>query len=1127
MTWDDAHIALENGRVGLSELAAVDIYDGRFAESAAGDDWGATVGEEAAEWSSFDGRKRKLLVLSLDHPRHSRVMDLQALSALFAATLSADPNARRSAELEIIKARPLPAAIRPSHRITQVGNEPGMITALLQIIGADSIDLANRQACAVWLKNRVYHSYALDANSPPRRSNHGLIATQDRESLRANILPLLAASPSRSISLQLANALKTMIAQDYPTARWPGLIEAIKGLLTSGNINHVHAGCVAALESVRAFRFRQKADILPQLVAELFPTLVGIASQMIQTPPQAGQDTIPAMLHLILKTYKTSIVVHLSPHQQTAESIVPWGQLFFAVVNLQIPKEAVPEDEDDRERSEWWRAKKWAYATLGRLFHRFGNPSQLPTAMQSDYAAFAQHFVTVFAPEILAIYLRQVELYVSGSAWLSKKCQYQIFTFFTECIKPKSTWTLLKPHAQTLVETFVYPQLSFNEARRELWESDPVEYVRMSVDEYESFATPVSAATTFLFSLASNRTKGCFMPILGFVNGILRSGAAPAQRFGALNMTAALGPWMMRHPEVMPSMEQFILQYVTPEFSAPEGYLRAIACEVVGTVTKEGLTWSSEENLSNNFRAVAAGLDDLEFVVRVNAALALTELIIVHDQVKKAVGPQVGKVVQDLLKLADDTDLDILNRSMEVMVNAFQTELLPVAAQLTSRLCDSYMRLIKESIAAEGSGDSDPTMDSLNSMDDDKTYAAMGVAKTIGTVVSAVDSSPEILAQVQEVIIPVVVFTLEHKVLDLFDNMYELVDSLTFKLRAISPNLWPVFELTYKLFKSDAIDFLEEMLPSLDNFVSYGSDVIKGRAEYQQMLLDIYTTAMASEQLGENDRINGCKLAESILLNLRGAVDNLLQPMMTIALNHIDKGETGGLANLEVLINALIYNPAAALHIMESIQAGAARVFFDKWFATVGEHSKMPRVHDKKLAIVAMCSLLELAPDAVPESVKEGWPGIVGGALKIFKDLPGAIQARKELEELEDDDDDDDALEEKVLNMNEDDEDVWDEDSAYLEMLANEGARLREKNERVEAGEETSDDEDDDISEELGYFSALDTIDPYVSFKRALTTFQMQNPSAYQTATTSLSVEQQTVLMEVMRIAEQAGTAAA
>ncbi len=44
---------------------------------------------------------------------------------------------------------------------------------------------------------------------------------------------------------------------------------------------------------------------------------------------------------------------------------------------------------------------------------------------------------------------------------------------------------------------------------------------------------------------------------------------------------------------------------------------------------------------------------------------------------------------------------------------------------------------------------------------------------------------------------------------DLFDNMYELVDSLTFKSRSISPNMWRVFELTYDLFRTDAIDFLD------------------------------------------------------------------------------------------------------------------------------------------------------------------------------------------------------------------------------------------------------------------------------------------------------------------------------
>jgi hypothetical protein len=44
------------------------------------------------------------------------------------------------------------------------------------------------------------------------------------------------------------------------------------------------------------------------------------------------------------------------------------------------------------------------------------------------------------------------------------------------------------------------------------------------------------------------------------------------------------------------------------------------------------------------------------------------------------------------------------------------------------------------------------------------------------------------------------------------------------------------------------------MLPSLDNFVS---DVPRARPDYRQKALDIYITALSSDHLGENDRVNG------------------------------------------------------------------------------------------------------------------------------------------------------------------------------------------------------------------------------------------------------------------------------
>jgi hypothetical protein len=119
-----------------------------------------------------------------------------------------------------------------------------------------------------------------------------------------------------------------------------------------------------------------------------------------------------------------------------------------------------------------------------------------------------------------------------------------------------------------------------------------------------------------------------------------------------------------------------------------------------------------------------------------------------------------------------------------------------------------------------------------------------------------------------------------------------------------------------------------------------------------------------------------------------------LQTIILTALDQLDKGETSAfrLANLEVLVNAVLYNASAALHLMETSRPGMARTFFDKWFAAINAENGLPRVHDKKLSILALCALLEMNPNAIPDTLKDGWSGIVAGILAIFKDLPRAVE---------------------------------------------------------------------------------------------------------------------------------------
>ena len=75
------------------------------------------------------------------------------------------------------------------------------------------------------------------------------------------------------------------------------------------------------------------------------------------------------------------------------------------------------------------------------------------------------------------------------------------------------------------------------------------------------------------------------------------------------------------------------------------------------------------------------------------------------------------------------------------------------------------------------------------------------------------------------------------------------------------------------LIADDVFD--AEMLTSLDNFISYGGDVIASNAQYLGMILDIFETTMQSLNLGAVDRVAACKLAESVLLNMRGKVDSV------------------------------------------------------------------------------------------------------------------------------------------------------------------------------------------------------------------------------------------------------------
>lgn len=1038
---------------------------------------------------------------------------MDALVQVFTHSLDPNPNARKAAELELKK----------------VESQDGMLSSVFQIVAASQVDLAVRQAAAIYFKNRVRRHW----DSTPVRGAPAVavIPQGDRDGIKAIILPTLVEAPAQ-IRVHVASALGTIARCDFPE-QWPNLMDQIGQLLQSQNPQQVYGGLRALLEVVRAYRWNNGAKMMEQLAPATLPHILQTGNNLLNSDNASSAD-VGEILYLILKIYKTSMHTELTKHQQSHESIVPWGTFLLNVVQKEIDPSQLPTDDDSKEISPWWKAKKWAFHSLNKLFSRYGNPSQLPSDMK-NYKPFAENFVQTFAPEILKVYLRIAEANSQGAMWISKKAFYFLCMFFTECVKPKSTWALLKPHVLQLTQSFIFPRLCFSEEDDELWELDAVDFVRANLDPFEEIGSASGSAATFVQTVASKRTKSAFMPLLEFITSVVN--AYPAQRSakekdGALHLCRAMDLTMVNHEKVSGMLDSFFAQHVIPELKSEHRFLRYRACDLVKAFDHNGLQWSNNSTLEAALSGVTDCIADPELPVQVAAAEAIGSLID-HDEVHAAMAPNAARLMQELLKLSDQTDLDILSPTKSKVVANFGEELLPFSIQLTEQMAESYLRLVNENLES-AERDPDGTMElNLDNHEDDKLFAAMGCLNTIFQIIASAESKPEILEKLEGVVLPIVAFTLEKDCVELFDDCLELTDTLTYYQKKVSPGMWHIFTLIYKSFKGAGIDYLSEMLPTIDNCVSYGVEVVQQSAEYKGMLVDIFLTAMTSDQLGITDQVAACKLADVILLLLRGGVDEALPQIVNAVLPHtMDEEKIKADVrkwSIIVVLDALVYNAAATLQVLE-----AANVTTALFGAITSLLPKLTRVHEKKVASSAIIQLLALEPATLPSALQSNLAAFLVALATQLDGLPDAIKKRNEMLEAFENEDEDEEEQEGAeasfasssggVNVDtsgfedvDDDKDVVDEDNEYLEMFARERAKLRARANGEEFEDDDDEDgefEDDDDEDELSYESPMDSVPVFEQFRQLLSSYQTQRPDVWARITAQLTQDQMQLIQQ-------------
>lgn len=373
-------------------------------------------------------------------------------------------------------------------------------------------------------------------------------------------------------------------------------------------------------------------------------------------------------------------------------------------------------------------------------------------------------FTVSFAPEILKGYLQVIEKWVAKTTWLSRPCLSYTLVFLDECVRPKQMWGHLKPHLDTLVTHFLFPVMCLSADDVEKFDTDPEEYLHHKLNYYEEVSAPDVAATNFLVTLTKVRRKHTFT-ILTFVNTIVNAYESAADdkkdhisKEGALRMIGTLsGVILGKKSPIAEQVEYFLVRYVFPDFRSPQGFLRARACDTVEKF--EQLDFKDPNNLLIIYRNILECMADSELPVRVEAALALQPLIR-HDIIRINMQQNIPQIMQQLLKLANEVDVDALSNVMEDFVEVFAAELTPFAVALSEQLRDTYLRIVRELLEKNDKREDD---DSYGDFLDDKSITALGVLQTIGTLILTLESTPDVLLHMESILMPVIRVTLENK----------------------------------------------------------------------------------------------------------------------------------------------------------------------------------------------------------------------------------------------------------------------------------------------------------------------------------------------------------------------------
>eukprot|EP01114_Cavostelium_apophysatum_P020202 TRINITY_DN6708_c0_g1_i2.p1 TRINITY_DN6708_c0_g1~~TRINITY_DN6708_c0_g1_i2.p1 ORF type:complete len:1041 (+),score=319.24 TRINITY_DN6708_c0_g1_i2:133-3255(+) len=1024
-------------------------------------------------------------------------MDVQNVLTCLQYTLSPYAEQRKQAEVHL----------------KQYERMNGYSVVLLKIVASDQVDVNLRQSAAIQLKTLIRGHWSDDPDSAYSFEDHAayirsslerknsterfLIAEEDRQLLKANLVEAIIHAPPK-VRTQISIIHQFIVDYDFPE-KWPEVLPKITAYLNSKDLRFMTGALEALRRTIRKYEYMptkkknssKKRLPLFQLVDSIFPLLI----QIFQAAAALNTLESAEMQFLLVRIFWSSINMGITPYFYNEQNLMPWMNQMLQLLQRPVPADQQPADLEDRPKSQWWKAKKWAAMVFVRMFQRFGDAKMIDDTPADKL--FAKRFTELYIPKLLECFVGILQQKQTG--YTTDRLVHSALTFLTTGIRRNGVYKQIKSSMDVLWRETVFPLLCFSNSDQQLWHEDPQEYMRKELDVMDEY-NPRSAAIGLTMDLGTCRSKNHLGQMMQFVASILQKCLVennPRIKDGALTAIGVLNDKLLQKSSpYVGQIEPLITTFVIPEFVSPHGFLRAKAA------------WFSQQFFEHEFqnpeiflvclRSTLNLLSDKELPVRVTAALSLKHLMqsdLAADDIRKI----FPSVIELYFKLMKEIDNDELVNSLQVIVDRFPDDIAPFAVSTIQRMVEAFLRMV----------DSD---------EEDSMVAALECLNAIQSVLDVISEKPDLFVQAVPYLLPML-----HKMLNVesgsefFDELLRVVSFVTCFSPTITEPMWQLFPKIVQCYEAWGNDYISDLLVPFDNYISRGTDVFL-QGNYIQSVLKIFQQVVSDEDAYDDHACEAAKFVEVILFNCKGKVDQYLEPMIEISMKRLNTAKKSSLKVmlLETVAASLFYNPVMTLKILES--RNWTQGAFTMWFSLL---PKFNRTHDKKVALLGLISLLTVPMNQLPPVIIAGMKSL----LTTLIDLSHALEKqRAEIEE-------ENERYERELQEGEEEPDEdpgdWEEEeegAGELNKLAQDAAahaEEQEDSEDVELDDDDDEDFDDLLEEEENFSSAIDDLDEIVLFIDTMKDIAARDAQSYANLISHLNPAHQKSYNELIQLAEK------